>query len=172
VDLLKGEDFNQLFRDFTRSAFHLELRDEYRVAEEIEPIRKWRNNEPDDYEWIREWRELIKAATSAGKSVVRVRVVTEPITEYVRFEHAMARFNVAAGEELYWVPRHLTSDITFPDHDFWLLDDEIVAFNIFTEDGSSFGAKLSTEPAVVERCVQLRDRLLAIGIPHERYVLH
>lgn len=170
-NLLKGEDFNQLFRDFKRSAFHLEMRDEYSVTEEIEPIRKWRNNESDDYEWVREWHQLIKAATSAGKLVVRARVVTEPVTEYVRFEHAMARFNVAAGEELYWVPRSLTTDLTFPEHDFWFFDDEVVAFNVFAEDGSSFGARLTRESAIVEQCAQLRDQLVSVGIPHERYIL-
>src|SRR5437764_370956 len=98
MDLHRGEDFNQLFRDFKRSAFHLEMQDEYTVSDELEPLRKWRAGEPDDYEWIRDWHELIKAATAAGKTVARARVVTEPVTEYVRFEHAMARFNIAAGE--------------------------------------------------------------------------
>jgi hypothetical protein len=171
MDLLKGEDFNQLFRDFKHSAFHLEMQDEYGVSEEAEPFRKWLNNEPDDYGWVREWHELIKAATSAGKSVTRARIVSEPVTDYVRFEHAMARFNVAAREQLYWVPRHLTAGIEFPEHDYWLLDEETVAFNVFAEDGSSFGAKLVTDPATIEQCIRVRDQVLAIGIPHKDYVL-
>jgi hypothetical protein len=171
MDLLTGEDFNRLFRDFERSAFHLEMRDEYHVTEEEEPFRKWLGGEPDDYEWLRGWHELIKAATTAGKSVVRARVVSEPVTDYVRFEHAMARFNVAAGEHLYWVPRQRTAGITFPEHDYWLLDEETVAFNVFTEDGSSFGARLVTEPAAVDQRRRARDRVLAVGIPHENYVL-
>jgi hypothetical protein len=171
VDLLTGESFNQLFRDFKRSAFHLEMQDEYTVTEEIEPFRKWRLGEPDDYEWIQEWHELIKAATASGKTVSRARVVTEPVTEYIRFEHAMARFNVAAGEQLYWVPRHLTAGIQFPDHDYWLLDEETVAFNVFAPDGSSFKAKIATDPAAIEQCLRVRDQVLAVGIPHEQYVL-
>jgi hypothetical protein len=171
VDLLSGEDFNQLFRDFKRSAFHLEMHDVYTVTEEIEPFRKWRSGEPDDYAWVQEWHELIKAATAAGKTVTRARVVTEPVTHYVRFEHAMARFNVAAGEQLYWVPRHRTIDIAFPQHDYWLLDGETVAFNIFTSDGSSFGAQVVTDPAVVRHCLTVRDQVLAVGIPHGQYTL-
>src|SRR6266540_3511367 len=135
MDLLTGEDFNQLFRDFQRSAFHLETQDEYGVADEQEPFRKWLNGEPDDYEWLREWHELIKAATSAGKSVSRARIITEPVTDYIRFEHAMSRFNIEAGEQIFWVPRQRTGHITFPEHDFWLLDDELLAFNVFSADG-------------------------------------
>jgi hypothetical protein len=172
MDPLTGEDFNQLFRDFKHSAFHLETRDEYRVAEEAEPLRKWLNDEPDDYAWVIEWHELIKAATAIGKSVIRARVVTEPVTDYVRFEYAMARFNVAAGEQLYWVARHLTTGIEFPDHDYWLLDERTVAFNVFTDDGSSFSAQLTTDPATVEHCIRVRDQVLAIGVPHQDYVLH
>ncbi|GIH16084.1 DUF6879 family protein [Rugosimonospora africana] len=171
MDLLTGENFNQLFRDFTRTAFHLEMQDEYTVTEEAEPFRKWLNDEPDDYAWIREWHELIKSATAAGKSVSRARVVTEPVTDYVRFEHAMARFNVAAGEHLYWVPRRVTDHIKFPEHDFWLLDDKTLAFNVFTDDGSSFGAKLVTDQASIDQCCRVRDEVLAVGIPHDRYVL-
>jgi len=172
MDLLSGEDFHQLFRDFKRSAFHLEMQDEYHVTEEIEPFRRWLNNEPDDYAWVREWHELIKDATAAGKSVQRARVVSQPVSDYVRFEHAMARFNTAAGEQLYWVPRHLTTGIAFPERDFWLLDEEVVAFHIFAADGSYFSAKLVTDHAGVERCIRVRDQMLAIGIPHESYVLH
>jgi hypothetical protein len=171
MDLLKGEDFNQLFRDFARSAFHLEMRDEYTVAEEVEPLRKWRAGEPDDYAWVQEWHQLIKSATAAGKTVSRARVVTEPVTEYVRFEHAMARFNVAAGEQLYWVPRQRTAGIRFPEHDFWLLDEQLVAFNVFAPDGSSFAAKVVTDPATVELCRTVRDDVLAVAVPHDQYVL-
>lgn len=169
---LTGDGFNQLFRDFTRSAFHLEMRDVYAVTEEVEPLRKWQRGEPDDYEWVREWHELIKSATGAGKSVVRARVVTEPVTDYVRFEYDMARFNVAAGEQLYWVPRDRTAGIEFPQHDYWLFDDEVVGFNVFADDGSSFAAHLTRDPAAVAQCVRVRDQVLAVGIPHEDYILH
>jgi hypothetical protein len=169
---LRGEDFNQLFRDFTQSAFHLEMQDVYTIAEEVEPLRRWRVGEPDDYEWVREWHELIKAATAVGKSVVRARVITEPVTEYVRFEHAMARFNIAAGEQLFWVPRSRTSGIDFPQHDFWLFDDNTVAFNVFSADGSEFGSRLATDPATVEQCLHVRDQVLAAGVRHEDFHLH
>jgi hypothetical protein len=171
MDLLRGEAFRQLFRDLRRSAFHLEMQDEYGVADESEPFQKWLNGEPDDYHWITEWHELIKKVTAAGKSVSRARVITEPVTDYIRFEHDLTRFNVAAGERVYWVPRHLTTGIEFPEHDYWLLDEETVAFNIFSEDGSTFGAKLVTEPATVDHCVKVRDQVLAVAIPHESYVI-
>jgi hypothetical protein len=171
MDLLTGDDFSQLFRDFQRSAFHLEMQDEYGVADEVEPFRKWLSGEPDDYAWVRDWHELIKAATAAGKTVSRARVVTEPVTDYVRFEHAMARFNIAAGEELYWVPRHLTEHITFPEHDFWLIDEQTVAFNIFSADGKTFGARLVTDLSTVDTCIRVRDQVLAVGIPHREYIL-
>jgi hypothetical protein len=171
MGLLTGEDFNQLFRDFKHSAFHLEMQDEYGVADELEPFRKWLTGEPDDYEWLREWHELIKAATNVGKSVRRARVVSEPVTDYIRFEHDMARFNLEAGEQVFWVPRQRTQHIVFPEHDFWLLDDELVAFNIFSGDGRTFGAKLDNDPASVDLCRRVRDQVLAVGIPHHDYVL-
>ena len=84
----------------------------------------------------------------------------------------MARFNVAAGERLYWVPRQLTTGIAFPAHDYWLLDEETVAFNVFADDGSSFGARLVADPATVDRGIRVRDEVIAVGIPHEDYHIH
>jgi hypothetical protein len=69
------------------------------------------------------------------------------------------------------VPRRLTAGIPFPDHDYWLLDEEVVAFNVFAADGSSFAAKVVTDPVIVSRCLTVRDQVLAVGIPHEQYIL-
>ncbi|MCI0688677.1 MAG: hypothetical protein L0Y54_15795 [Sporichthyaceae bacterium] len=172
MELLTGNDFDELFRTFKRSAFHLEMRDEYHVANEVDPFRRWLNGEPDDYEWFQGWLDLMRSATDAGKTVQRARVMTEPITDYVRFEHALAPFNVAAGEEVFWVPRDRTAGIDFPEHDYWLFDESIVSFNIFSADGDSFGARLSGDPVDVAQCLKVRDQVLAVGIPHREYVPH
>ena len=57
-------------------------------------------------------------------------------------------------------------------HDYWLLDEETVAFNVFADDGSSFGARLVADPATVDRCIRVRDEVIAVGIPHEDYHIH
>ncbi|MDT0306946.1 hypothetical protein RM780_08210 [Streptomyces sp. DSM 44917] len=95
-----------LFTTFRKDAFHLELKDEYRVSIEDGPYATWRNGQPDDYAWFRPWLEQTHALTASGKTVRRVRVVTEPVTEYIRWELELTPMNHAAGEEIRWLPRH------------------------------------------------------------------
>ncbi|GAA3749133.1 hypothetical protein GCM10022225_36780 [Plantactinospora mayteni] len=83
--LLTGEAFDALFRTFDRTAFHLEVQDTYYASEESEPLRLFLEGKPDDFAWHRPWLDLMAATTAAGRSVTRVRVVTVPHVDYVRW---------------------------------------------------------------------------------------
>ena len=65
----------------------------------------------------------------------RARIVSEPVSEYIRFEHDVTYTNVAAGEEVRWLPRRLASDIALPGNDFWLFDERLAVFNHFAGAG-------------------------------------
>ncbi|WP_438948653.1 DUF6879 family protein [Streptomyces atratus] len=53
-----------------------------------------------------------------GVRVLRARVVSEPVTEYIRFEHAITDANLRAGEEVRWLPRRRASTLALPGNDF------------------------------------------------------
>jgi uncharacterized protein DUF6879 len=54
-------------------------------------------------------------ATQCGKTVRRVLVITEPVSEYIQFEYDSTPENLAAGEDIRWLPRHLVpTGIAFP----------------------------------------------------------
>lgn len=87
MELITAEQHRGLIRALARNGFHLELRDEYGVPEEDEPVAKWRRGEHDDFAWLEPWLAQMRVATQAGKTVRRVRVITEPLTDYIRWEH-------------------------------------------------------------------------------------
>lgn len=170
MELLRGEAFTGLFRACQRSAFHLELRDGYDTPDEAEPFRRFLTGEPDDFAWHRPWLDLVREVTSAGVAMTRVRVASEPHSDYIRWGFAVAPQNIAAGEEIRWLPRHLTEGIRFPEDDFWLFDDERLIWTVFAEDGEFLGGREVADPRVVERCREVRDEVWARAIPHDRYV--
>ncbi len=170
MDLLAGEAFNDLFRACRRTAFHLEMQDEYHTPEETEPFRRFLAGQDDDLAWHRPWLELIRDVTDAGVRMTRVRVVTVPHTDYVRWGLAIARTNVAAGEDLRWLPRHLAAGIAFPPHDFWLFDDEQLIWTVFAEDGRFLGGTQATDPSLVAQCRAVREQVWTRAIPHEAYL--
>ncbi len=84
----------------TRSAVHLEMRDHYGVAAEAEDFRKWLetghvDTDPASPGWA-PWVDLVSRAVARGVAVRRARIVSEPVTDYIRYEHASTAVNVHA----------------------------------------------------------------------------
>lgn len=166
--LLRQGDWSELFRRCRGEAFHLEVRDDYGVPLESEPFRRFLANEPDDYEWFAGWDALVRETTGRGVRMSRVRVVTVPHTDYQRWGLVVAAHNTAAGEDIRYLPRHLAGVV--PADDWWLFDDEQVAFNLVDVDGKAAGVAISTDPGVVEYCAAAKQRLWDLAIPYREYV--
>ncbi|MEW1741245.1 DUF6879 family protein [Nocardia beijingensis] len=164
---MPDEGFPDLLRTCKREAFHLEVLDTYAEPNEHEPFRRFLADEPDDYAWFQPWTELIQETTSRGVAVTRVRIVTEPHTDYTRFALAVAALNVRAGEDIRYLPRHHAGEV--PSDDYWLLDDETVVFSAFGESGGWSGAA-TTDRHIAAYCRGLRARFWPLATPFPEYV--
>lgn len=172
MDLITSTQRDELFNSFERSAFHLELRDDYGSPIEDTPYARWQRGEFDDYVWLDPWMTLMKRVTGEGKTVRRVRVVNEPHSEYVGWENSLTHLNLAAGEDIRWFPRHRVPDgLTFPvaGNDWWLFDDRLLAVGHFDEEGRVLGSELIEDAGTVGECIRVRDLLWASAIHHTEY---
>lgn len=170
MELLQDEAFFDLFRRFERSAFHLELQDSYYTPEEAGPFDLFLTGRPDDYAWHRPWLDLVRDVTAAGRRITRVRIVSVPHVDYTRWGLAVAPLNIAAGEDLRWLPRQLTCEADLTADDFWLFDDNRVVFTIFEPGGRFAGGAQTVDPVIVERCRLVRDYVWSLAIPHHAYL--
>jgi hypothetical protein len=100
-----GDDFIGLFDWFTTRAFRLETLDQYAVGYEEEAMRRFLAGQPVDPGFVAAWLEQLAIATSAGRQMQRVHVVTEPLSDYLRYEMDGYRHSVAAGENVRILPR-------------------------------------------------------------------
>jgi hypothetical protein len=153
----------------SQRAWHLELRDTYNVASEDEPFRRFLAGEPDNYAWLDEWLTFVREVTAAGVLVQRARIVTVPHGDYTRFGFAVAPYSIAAGEDIRYLPRHLTSDIDFPREDFWLFDDDRLVLSVFSPDGRTGGFAQETDPGLTAQCRTVRDQVWTRAIPFVEY---
>lgn len=173
MERLTDEEWSEHFRRFKRSALHLELRDWYAVDEEKERFARFlatgRRDHAAEAQERQRWLTLIRDATRSGKMIRRARVVSEPVTDYIRFEWAGTDLTVEAGEEVKWLPRQLASGIALPGNDFWLFDDHTAVFNLFTGDGRWAGAEMTTEIAVTKLCRSAFNAVWEKAIPHSEY---
>jgi hypothetical protein len=162
-------ELGRLFETFTSVAFRLEVLAAYNVPEEAESMRLWREGKPAPaWQKEREWLAMVREATTAGKSMQRVRVVRQPLSDYVRMEFAWGYpDNVRHGEDIRvfevkdrgGVPGML-------DHDYWLFDDRIVVRLEYTADGSFIRPVEVSDVAPYRRC---RDVAMQLGVPFSQY---
>jgi hypothetical protein len=172
VDLITSAQRDELFHSFERDAFHLELRDDYGSPVEDTPYARWQRGEPDDFGWLDPWKTLMRQVTGEGRTVRRVRVITEPHSQYVRWEHSLTVQNLEVGEDIRWLPRHrLPEGLTFPvnGNDWWLYDDRLVAVGHFDEDGRVLGSELIADAEIVAECVRVRDLVWSLAARHAEY---
>ncbi|WTL51450.1 hypothetical protein OG203_23600 [Nocardia sp. NBC_01499] len=135
---------------------------------ESEPFRRFLDNEPDDYAWFQDWAASARELTARGVTLSRVRVVTIPHSDYQRWCLAVAARNVGAGEDIRYLPRQHAGAV--PPDDWWLFDDELVAFNLVDENGKAAGAAITTDPNIAAYCRSVKQRLWELATPYAQYV--
>jgi hypothetical protein len=148
---------------------HLETRDAYGTAVELPYMAKWAAGEPDDLHWLDDWCDTLREHTGAGRSTRRARIVSEPLSEYQRWSFSIAHPMVTAGEDIRWVPRRLVSSIAFPGNDFYLFDDQLAVFLLYTGEGLSAGMIGSEDPADLRLCRSAFEAAWRLSVPHSAY---
>lgn len=101
----------------------------------------------------------------------RARIVSEPMSEYIRYEHSFTFTNIAAGEDIRWLPRRQASELMLPGNDFWLFDGRVVQFNVFDGNGRWVHTDRTGEPAVARVCSAAFEAAWERAIPHEKYTV-
>lgn len=95
----------------------------------------------------------------------RARIVSEPVTDYIRWEHAVTPMNIEAGEQVRWLPRRRASDIALPGNDLWLIDRRLVMFHFWTGEGDWAGHEFTEEPSVVKLVTDAFETVWERGTP-------
>ncbi|MCX5412347.1 DUF6879 family protein [Streptomyces sp. NBC_00059] len=167
--------FADLLRSVERSAVHLEMRDVYAIDNEDEGFTAWRQGhrlDPNDPEsWWRPWLDLVQEVTAKGVRVRRARIIGEPPSEYIRYEHSFSFTNIAGGEEIRWLPRRLASQFALPGNDFWLFDGKIVQFNVFDGEGRWVHTDQTDDRDVARHCFEAFEAVWEHAIPHDTYAI-
>lgn len=135
-------------RRCTHSAVHLEMRDGYMHSDPR--FAAWQNgvrNDPAESDPERRpWLRLVADLVAQGVEVRRARIVSEPVSDYIRFEHHLTGPNV---------------------------DDSSVVFNHFGGDGelAPDDEEFTDYPGIVKLCAHAFKAVWALAVPHADYKL-
>lgn len=173
MKLLTADEWNELFASAEHEALHLEMRDWYAVDDEQARFKRFlvvgHRDHDAEAEERHAWLDSVRRASRAGVSLRRARIVSEPVTDYIKFEYEGTSPLIQAGEDVRWLPRKKTSAIALPGNDFWLFDEKTVLLNYFAGNGNSAGQELSTDPALAKLCKSAFEAVWAAAIPHSEY---
>jgi uncharacterized protein DUF6879 len=141
-------DLGWWLQNFQRSAFRLETLPEYSVPQEAEMLAAFKRGErvdlPDDHPWLLR----VRRHTAAGRQMRRVRVVSYPLTDYLRMEMSWYPKSAIAGEDIRIANLNENPELTTCSQDFWLFDDSTALKMVY----DSTGRFVDIEPGDVNEC--------------------
>ncbi|GAA3957246.1 hypothetical protein GCM10023085_44730 [Actinomadura viridis] len=169
---LSPDEFAARFRGaFAQSAYRLEQFDHYVASNEVEPFRIFLSGRQPDATWREPWKAFVESVLAEGRTMARVHVVTEPLTDYAAFEiTCVYPANVEAGEDVRILPRHAAAGLDLPAKDYWLLDSARVAVMDYDADGNWLSVDVTDEPDIVEHSCRARDTAMAAATPLNTYL--
>jgi hypothetical protein len=170
---LDSAEFARLFTSFEHTAYRLERLQQYGVSYEDKSFRAFLADAPLTADHARdEWTAMVRRTVTAGKTLQRVHVVTEPLTDYMRYElEWWYGPNVKAGEDIRILPAPLPEGgLLLPDHDYWLFDSHHLWVMAYTPDGQFLHAERIDDPAQVVTHAYWRDAALHNAVPYTDYV--
>ncbi|WP_228011421.1 DUF6879 family protein [Nonomuraea phyllanthi] len=167
------DEFLDMFRQATSDVFRLELRDRYNVPAERD---RWEAFQARDWPRLDElnaaqrvtWMQLMQEVAEAGRRVERVRVVTEPPSDYIRFELRLNAGNAEAGEDIRYLPRDQARGLDLPEVDYWLFDTVAVVLR-FNEDDELLGMDLADDLATIESFRAGKAAAWRQAVPYQEY---
>jgi hypothetical protein len=171
--MLDAAQLGELIRSrFTLRAFRLETLDAYDVGDDGGDVARYLRGEPEpDPERKGAWLARLQAEKSAGKVRQRVHVLRGPLSDYLRYECEWGYLpNVAAGEDVRILdlaerPRPALLEV---DHDFWLLDDQVIVRMHYDQCHRFDGAEVLAD-SELSRYRAARDAALSAAEPFSRY---
>jgi len=166
---LASDQLAALLDDARARLWRWECRGDY-SAVDADLLRRWRAGLGRDPAEDRSWTQYVQGLRRRGVRFERARRFTEPLTEYLRMQLDFTYMNVDAGEDVRWVAPSVATGAGMPDHDFYVIDDDMVAVLDFDSAGRFDGARANGAVEVVARHVAWRDLIWPRAVPHERHL--
>jgi hypothetical protein len=156
-------DWPGLFGRFEHTCFRLETLQRYEEPGESGALRSFlAGQEPAVYPGMEAWLAIVRGAVAAGKVMQRVHVVSEPLTDYLRFEIGWSyQLTAAMGEDI----RISRAAAALPSTDYWLFDSRALARMHYDGDGRLASVELDNNPAAAVQAGYWRDVALHIAVP-------
>lgn len=139
---LDGDRWRTFFDSYQREAFRLETLPSYTVSKEQKEFERFLATGKLDVADDDPWLVRVRHFRRTGRWIGRVHVIRRPLTDYLRYEFAVYRRTLQAGEEVHILDLTDRPNPGLPAQDFWLFDDTAVVRMDYDFDGTQLGREL------------------------------
>ncbi|GGP75875.1 DUF6879 family protein [Streptomyces abikoensis] len=168
--LLDGEGWREFFDAFERDAWRFEAQPTYTMPKEQENVARFLRGEAKPANHNVRWHERVKEYVDSGRTIGRVRVVRQPLTDYQRYQFAWGiPGNIKAGENIRIL------DVSQGDYglpltgrDWWMFDETRIAHLNFRPDGTQINREVYEGDPEPYR--EWKRIALEYAVPFEEYV--
>jgi hypothetical protein len=173
---LTAQELGGAFAGFEYTAFRLERRESYAGTGYDRPLfARWLKGQLPELDPDVPWKRMVRAATAEGRQFARVRIVSEPWSDYTRYALWQSLQNIAAGEDIRYLSRQRAEAVGLParlsEHDYWLFDSSLLV--VMHYDGATDALRrceILDDPAVIVRHNYWRDAAWHHALPRDEYV--
>jgi hypothetical protein len=173
---LTAQELQGAFARFEYTAFRLEGRESYAgTSYDSSRFARWLEGQLPELDPDVPWKRMVRAATAGGRLFARVRIVSEPWSDYTRYALWQSLQNIAAGEDIRYLSRQRAETAGLPavlwEHDYWLFDSSLLVVMHYDDatDGLRHCETLD-DPAIIVRHNYWRDAAWHHALPRDEYV--
>lgn len=177
-NLLTDSEFRRAVLDITTSAFRAERQPSYLEEPEEELRRAFLRGDaepPNNIPFFQDWYDQIQEHVQAGRRIGRVRIHSDPPSEYQRYERWLGIWNERAGEQILYLTHERAGELGLLDDtrtDWWLLDagqdSQRVIVMTFDAEGRRISNEMVTDPVAVQEATAWRDLAVHHAAPDYR----
>lgn len=167
--LLDGDEWRRRFAEIRQEAWRLETLPQYLVAHEAEEFAAFREGRPTTPYLTSSYTERVSRQRAEGKRNGRVHIVTQPLSDYLRFEFARYyEVHSRAGDDIRILDVTNRANPLDRVQDFWMFDRTEVVLMNYEADGSQISREVFDGD--VSSFVEYQRVAIAESVPFEEYV--
>ena len=171
-----AQELDRAVTSFEYTAFRLERRESYAGTSYDRPLFVgWLRGQLPELDPDVPWKRMVRAATAEGRQFARVRIVSEPWSDYTRYALWQSEQNIAAGEDIRYLSRQRAEAVGLParlsEHDYWLFDSSLLVVMHYDDATDDLRrCEIVDDPAVIVRHNYWRDAAWHHALPRDEYV--
>lgn len=113
---------------------------------------------------------MLRGHRAAGRACRRLRIISEPLSDYQRWTLSHVSAFVDAGEEVGYIHRPKLATVLLPGSgDFYVFDDELVLFLHYAGYGKTASFETTDDPKTVETCREAFEAVWELATPFRDY---